>query len=562
MRSSKAAGDSKWVCPSNSSCRTKRSPKQINKKLVDLFMPDVDATTTTDLTPITTPTTDSAFFDSHSEGESTGVQDVDPLLKKKCRTCFQVPSLDEDVKDLYDRDNIALLYHIEVTTGVWIETGVKGLPHHICATCQETLQKSVDFRDKCIQIDKKFKQNTNQNCDDEIESELENVLYEQSVQQASEVSGIDFKTTEYGSDSECVLDEKDFPLDLDSTDFSSGEQDSYLDDEISNSNKETDFLLNKKKSSRKPKSACNEIVSIKKCVTKEEIGKVDHGAQVYKVVLSECNRKDGTKPKHSLPIPKRLPSRVSLEEKNRRRRERGRAKPFSHVCDKCGHSFREQGQLQMHLLRHDSVKNFDCPECPKKFYDAYTRNIHLRARHKGETPFPCNHCNKSFPNASSRHRHEQKVHGAGSRILARQKSKEDGSDRHYCTKCTKSYCTKNALTLHMNSHNGDRPFKCKVCQKGFMDPSTRKRHEARHDKFPHHCDICSRGFLLRSQLIKHEDVHTGDRPHWCEFCDVHYRQKYKLNEHYNSNMHKNNVLKAQEEEYNGLQQTLQDFLNF
>ncbi|XP_070073267.1 zinc finger protein 596 isoform X2 [Drosophila takahashii] len=562
MRSSKAAGDSKWNLLFENKDKDhvekelgkKRSPKQINKKLVDLFLPDLEAANTTDY--IATPTPDSAFFDSHSEGESTGVQDGDPFLEKKCRTCFQIPSLDEDVKDLYERDNIALLYHIEVTTGVWIETGEEGLPHHICATCQETLQKSVDFRDKCIQIDKKFKQNKNQNCDDEIESELENVLYEQSVQQASEVPGIEFKTTECGSDSECVLDEKDFPPDLDSTDFSSGEQDSMLDEET------TDFLLKKRKSSRKPKRACNEIVSIKKCVTKEEIGKVDHGAEVYKVVLSECNRKDETKPKYSLPMPKRLLPRVSLEEKNRRRRERVRAKPFSHICDKCGHSFREQGQLQMHLLRHNKVKNFDCPECPKKFYDAYTRNIHLRARHKGETPFPCNHCNQSFPNASSRHRHEQKVHGAGSRILARQKSKEDGSDRHYCTKCTKSYCTKNALTLHMNSHNGVRPFKCKVCQKEFMDPSARKRHEARHDKFPFYCDICSRGFLLRSQLIKHQDVHTGDRPYWCDFCDVHYRYKYKLNEHYNSNMHKNSVLKAQEEEYNGLQQTLQDFLNF
>jgi len=27
-------------------------------------------------------------------------------------------------------------------------------------------------------------------------------------------------------------------------------------------------------------------------------------------------------------------------------------------------------------------------------------------------------------------------------------------------------------------------------------------------------------------------------------------------------MHKNNVFKAQEDEYNGLQQTLKDFLNF
>jgi len=277
-----------------------------------------------------------------------------------------------------------------------IETGEKGLPHHICATCQETLQKSVDFRDKCIQIDKKFKQATKQNSEDEIESELENVLYEESVQQASEVPGTGFKCPELGSDSECVLDEKDIPLDLESIDFSSGDED-----------EETNFLLKKRRPLRKSKRACNEIVSIKKCETKEEIGKVDPGAEVYKVVLSECNRKDETKKKISLPLPKPVQQRVSSEEKKRRRRERVRAKPFNHICDQCGHSFRQRGQLRMHLLRHNSAKNFDCPECPKKFYDAYTRNIHLRARHKGENPFSCNHCNTSFSNASSRHRHER-----------------------------------------------------------------------------------------------------------------------------------------------------------
>ncbi|XP_016951565.1 zinc finger protein 271 [Drosophila biarmipes] len=554
MLSSRTAGDSKWVNqPLNNkehveSGRKERSPKQVNKKLVDLLIADAEddgAHSASNSTLMAAPTPDSAFFDGHSEEESNGDQEKDPPMERKCRTCFQVVSLDGDVKDLYDRDNIALIYHIEVTTGVWIETGEKGLPHHICATCQETLQKSVDFRDKCIQIDKKFKQAAKQNSEEEIESELENVLYEESLQQANKVPEIGFKYPELGSDSECVLDEKDISLDLDSSDFSSGEDGEE-----------------RKRSSRKSKRACNEIVSIKKCETQEEIGKVDPGAEVYKVVLSECNWKDATKQKYSLPLPKPVRQRVSLEEKKRRRRERVRAKPFNYVCDKCGHSFRQPGQLQMHLLRHSSAKNFDCPECPKKFFDAYTRNIHLRARHKGEKPFPCNHCNKSFPNASSRHRHERKDHGAGSRILTRQKSKSDGPDRHICTQCTKSYSTKNALSLHMNSHNGARPFKCSVCQQAFTDPSAKRRHEANHDKFPFHCDICFKGFLLRSQLITHRDVHTADRPHWCEFCDVHYRHRYKLNIHYKSSLHKNNVLKAQEEECNGLQQTLKDFLSF
>jgi len=103
--------------------RKERSPKKVNKKLADLLMADAedsDAHSTSNSTLIAAPTPDSAFCDGLSEEEATEPQEGDPPLERKCRTCFQVLSSDEDVKDLYERDNIALLYHIEVTTGVWV----------------------------------------------------------------------------------------------------------------------------------------------------------------------------------------------------------------------------------------------------------------------------------------------------------------------------------------------------------------------------------------------------------------------------------------------------------
>uniref|UniRef100_A0A6P4EBB2 Zinc finger protein n=1 Tax=Drosophila rhopaloa TaxID=1041015 RepID=A0A6P4EBB2_DRORH len=549
--------------------------RQKNKKLAELLLAEAeDSDATPTVSTIATPTQDSAFFDSHSDEESSVTQNSDQLPGSKCRTCLRILSLNTNVKDLYDKDNVGLRYDIESLTGVWIQRGVQILPHHICETCQDALKRSIAFRDKCIQIDKNLNQSTEpvfknyfQNCDDEMESELENVLYEQSAQQSNAALGVDLKI-DFWSDSECVLDEEDFPLELESNDLSFEEDERSVNEDLIFPLKETDNFLEEKKSSREPKHACNEIVSITKCATKEEIGNmVAPGAQVYKVVLSECNRKDETKPsepkdkppKYSLPLPKYKP-RLSAEEKKRRRRERVQAKPLNHVCDKCGHSFRQSGQLQMHLLRHNSTKNFDCPECPKKFYDSYSRNIHLKVRHKGVKPFPCNHCNQSFASGSGRHRHEREVHGAENRILTRHKVTE-AVGRHFCTKCTKSYTSKNALSYHMNSHNGTRPFKCKVCGRGFADPSALRRHRVKHDKFPYHCEFCLRGFLLRCKLAEHQLVHTGERPYCCEFCDVHYRHRYNLTKHYNSNMHKNNVLKAQEAEYNGLQKTLNDFLN-
>lgn len=401
MRSSRTASDSKWVRQSNDNKDTMRSSRQVNKKLVKLFLAeadDSDATCTTS-TALDTTTADSAFFDSDFEEESTGLQECDPPPASKCRTCFRIISRHEDAQDLYDRVNIALLHHIKVITGVWIQQGVKELTHHICSTCQETVNKSMEFRAKCQQVDKKLRQTTEkyniQICDEEMESELENVLYEESAQQAKGVVGLEDFSSELLPDSEGVLDEDDFPLDAEPTQFSLSEDELDLDRDT-----EKDFALEQNKS-------CNEIISIRKCKTKEEIGKVDHGAKVYKVVLGEYNSLKETAPKYSLSLPKKPQLRVSPEEKNRRRRERIQAKPLNYVCDKCGHTFRQRSQLQMHLLRHNRAKNFECPECPKKFYDLYTRNIHVRALHKGEHPFPCNHCNESFANASSRHRHER-----------------------------------------------------------------------------------------------------------------------------------------------------------
>lgn len=277
---------------------------------------------------------------------------------------------------------------------------MEGLPHHICDSCQDTLKKAIEFRENCIKANVKLNQGGEKESkygfqifDDEMESELENVLYEESSQHISKASEIGFSDLDFDLDSE-----DDTPL---------------VDEESSPIEDVLPVEESEKKTSRE--HVCREIASIIKCETKEEIGKVNSKAEVYKVVLSECNREEETKPtertkkpfKYSLAVPKPKKPKLSSEEKKQIRRARHQAKPFSYVCDKCGHSFRMPDQLQMHLLRHNQIKNFACPECPKKFYNSYMRNMHLRERHRGEKPWSCNYCNKSFSNGSCRKKHER-----------------------------------------------------------------------------------------------------------------------------------------------------------
>ncbi|XP_034662619.1 zinc finger protein 583-like [Drosophila subobscura] len=218
--------------------------------------------------------------------------------------------------------------------------------------------------------------------------------------------------------------------------------------------------------------------------------------------------------------PRKKHSKMTKEQMNLKRRERLRSKPLSYVCEQCGHAFRMSCHLQIHMLRHSRAKNFECPECLKKFYTSHLRDSHLRVRHHGERPYPCKYCSETFSNCNVRQRHEREIHGAPPRIVMsrssssskNQKAQADNCKRHFCHLCTKSYASKYSLSWHMNSHTGVRNLKCKSCDMMFPDPVSVKRHERYHEQRPLQCDVCLKGFFVLSKLNEHKLIHTGDRP--------------------------------------------------
>ncbi|KAM8703762.1 hypothetical protein ACLKA7_008399 [Drosophila subpalustris] len=448
--------------------------------------------------------------------------DITLPIKVKCRTCSRPFVVDDNAKDLSNVDNAVLLYHIELITGIWIQCNDE-ISRFMCSHCVDDLRKAIEFRETCIRTellltggdDVDLPENGIELCDkDKVESQTtDDIKEEELIEEANVIE----PSTRALSKETSVADSRSIAL---------GAQ---IYEELLSK-----YQAKKKTPQTKQKKA---------------------------TIPNTQSTKKGEKIRRE-PALKR--TKKTREEKNRIRREQNKALPRNHVCDQCGASFRFKCNLTIHMLRHTRTKNYPCPECPKQFYDAYMRNMHIRVRHRGEHPFVCNYCSKAFKDGNLRYLHEKNDHGASPRIhrnvnelnqrIGLKKSQtqpESGVDeygRHCCSYCDKSYVTKCALNWHINQHLGLTPYKCKSCDMSFPNPLAKNRHEMRHDsKRPFECDICLKGFYTRIKLKEHERIHTGERPYRCDICDSFFRYQFNLHSHQFSKMHKDNLLKVQKE---------------
>lgn len=83
---------------------------------------------------------------------------------------------------------------------------------------------------------------------------------------------------------------------------------------------------------------------------------------------------------------------------------------------------------------------------------------------------------------------------------------------HLCLYCGKLYSRKYGLKIHMRTHTGYKPLKCKVCFRPFGDPSNLNKHVRLHAEgnTPYRCDYCGKVLVRRRDLERHvKSRHPG-----------------------------------------------------
>lgn len=74
--------------------------------------------------------------------------------------------------------------------------------------------------------------------------------------------------------------------------------------------------------------------------------------------------------------------------------------------------------------------------------------------------------------------------------------------------CKMTFTSSDHVKRHMRTHTGEKPYKCKFCDRAFAQSNDLVKHMRSHvGQNTYQCNICSKAFRLHSQLREHNKMH-------------------------------------------------------
>lgn len=200
---------------------------------------------------------------------------------------------------------------------------------------------------------------------------------------------------------------------------------------------------------------------------------------------------------------------------------------FCHVCSRV---FEDPNPLKLHLGRN-------CDSLPVDILWQRLRNFlppepvptsPISTCSTPPTPPPASRVSAFHPVAHQHHHHHHPPtttfnysdpdHLAASHLETIVSNMGTSKQGHLCIYCGKLYSRKYGLKIHIRTHTGFKPLKCKFCHRPFGDPSNLNKHirlhlqnqspnaaTAAHTNF-YKCHLCSKIMIRKRDLQRHIEM--------------------------------------------------------
>lgn len=203
-----------------------------------------------------------------------------------------------------------------------------------------------------------------------------------------------------------------------------------------------------------------------------------------------------------------------------------------YCCHECSQVFEDPNPLKLHLARNCDSLSLDTlwqrlrSLLPPETESSTTPVSRISAFH----PVSHNHHHQQPTNAFN---YADPNHLAASHLETIVSNMGTSKQGHLCIYCGKLYSRKYGLKIHIRTHTGFKPLKCKFCHRPFGDPSNLNKHirlhlqnqspttTTAHSNF-YKCHLCSKIMIRKRDLQRHIELrHFPEDPHSPrEHCSV------------------------------------------